>query len=299
MIKVGVNEPVFIEKAEKNEKGTLAVTFKEAGGETKKKLSLLEQMNESSDASGSSAGATTFLMFPPSREYQNELQAPEKLLSNLMNFKNQLHHILKRFVTSNQIRWDVLKGIGMIKTDEDVLKAVEDETKYSQIYANIVDQFLTMGAQFKITDPAKLSRLLLVRQSKEKHFGRFRDKFLEEQPFLEDVMIPKDKSKLYIKAGTKGATTLFEADADGYVPKFTDYEISKGLDNPIQSATASDDSAPAPEEVAKVEGLFGQQPEAPVDFSAPAVEVTPEPEKSEEAAPSATDLSQFAEPEGE
>src|SRR6266436_6096622 len=242
MIKVGVNESIFIEKIEKNDKDTLAVTYKESGGEVKKKLSLVEQMNEGSDTSGSSSGTTTFFFFPPSREYQNEVQAPEKLLANLMKLKNKLPQILKRFVTSAQLRWDVLKGVGLIKTDDDVLAAVQDETKYTQIYANIVDQFLEMGTRFKIVDSSKLSRLMLVRQSKEKHFGRMRDKFLDDQPFLEDITIPKDKSKLYIKAGAKGATKLFEADADGFVPRFTDYEISKGLDNPIQSATESDDS---------------------------------------------------------
>lgn len=282
MIKVGVNEPVFLEKTEKNDQGTLSVTFKEAG-EVKKKLSLLEQMNESSDSSGSSSGSTQFLLFPPSREYQDKLQSPAKLLENLMNFKNQLHHILKRFVTGNQIKWDILKGLIGIKSDEDVLKAVEDETKYKQIYANTVDQFLEMATKFKIADPAKLSRLLLVRQSKEKHFGRLRDRFLEEQPFLEDISIPKERSKLWVKADAKGATKLFEA-VDGYVPNFTSYEITNGKDNPIQSATEADSTAPAAEDVAKVEGLFGKQPEEAIDFGAPAsVEegIEPEPQDQE------------------
>lgn len=297
MIKVGVNEPVFIEKIEKNDKGTLGVTYKEANSEVKKKVSLMDQMNEGSDTSGSTSGSVTMLLFPPSREYKNEVQTPEKLLGNLMNLKNQCSHILKRFTTNNNIKWDVFQGIGLIKKDEDVLAAVADEKKYNQIYANIVDQFLTMGAQFRIVDSSKLSRLLLVRQSAEKHFGRMRDKFLDEQPFLEDIAIPKASSKLYIKAEAKGATKLFEADADGFVPRFTDYEISKGLDNPIQSATASDDNAPTPGEVAQVEGLFGAQPEEGINFSA-SEEAMPEPNGTVESpAEGASPLDQFKDTE--
>lgn len=276
MIGVGVNAPVFFEKAEKNDKGTLNVTFKESTGETKKK-SLLEQMNEGTDDSGNSSGSVSLLLFPPSTEYTNkegqkEVVEGPKRVQALMDFKNQLSHILLRYVTSKQITWNVVKGL-VLKSDEELFVQVMDEKKYLQIYNNIVDQFLEQAAKLKVYDPTQLSRLMLVRQSKEKHFGRLRDKFLTDQPFFEDIAIPKDKSKLLVKAGTKGATTLFEPDADGFVPKFTDYEIGKGLDNPIRSATASDSPAATAEEVEAVEHVFGGGAvEEPMDFGKPAEE---------------------------
>jgi hypothetical protein len=276
MIGVGVNEPVFFEKAEKNDKNTLSITFREATGEEKKKLSLMDQMNEGSDTSGNNdLSATNFLLFAPSTEFnENGTKKPvegAKRVENLINFKNQLVHILKRYTTTKNIKFNVLKGL-VLKTEDELITKVMDEKNYLLIYTNIVDQFLEQCKTFNVFDPLKQSRLLLVRQSAEKHFGRLRDKFLENQPFLEDIAIPKDKSQLYIKAGTAGATTLFEADADGYVPKFTDYEIKNGKDNPIRSATEADRPDATPEDAAAVEGLFGKPTEEAIDFSATPVE---------------------------
>jgi F0F1-type ATP synthase delta subunit len=270
MIGVGVNAPVYVEKAEKNEKGTLTVTFKEASDAKPK--SLLEQMNEGADDSGNSGGSVGLMLFPPSTEYTKDgekkiVEGPRRV-QLLMDFKNQLAHILLRYVPSKEIRFNVVKGL-VLKTDEELFVQVMDEKKYLQIYGNIVEQFIEQATKFKIFDSTKTSRLLLVRQSAEKHFGRLRDKFLTDQPFLEDIIVPKDKSKLLVKAGSKGATTLFEPDADGYVPKFTDYEIGKGLDNPIRSASAADQKEATPEEHEAVEGIFGggkSAEEEPIDF---------------------------------
>jgi hypothetical protein len=271
MIKIGVTENVFISEQIKNDKGTLEITITEAGNE-KKKLSLLEQAKESSDTSGVSSG-TKLMMFMPSQAYQNEAVAPENQVKNLMKFKNQLHHFLKRNVAETQISWNPFAGI-VIKDDDDLLAKIQDEATYAKVYGNIVDQFIAQATKFKINDPAKKSRFMAIRQSKEKSFIRLRDNFLDAQPFWESMDIPKDKSKLWVKAGTKGATTFFEPDADGYVPAFTDYEISKGFDNPIMSATKADAGTNTPEEAAQVEGVFGK-PAEPMDFSAPVEETAP------------------------
>ena len=265
MIKIGTTENVYLSEQVKNDKGTLEITITEAGLE-KKVLSLVEQAKESSDTSGVSAG-TKMMMFMPSQAYQNEAVAPENQVKNLMKFKNQLHHFLKRNVAETQISWNPFAGI-IIKDDEDLLNKIQDEKTYAQVYTNIVDQFIAQAIKFKINDPSKKSRFIGVRQSKEKSFLRLRDNFLDTQPFWESMDIPKDKSKLWIKAGSKGATTFFEPDADGYVPAFTDYEVGKGFDNPIMSATKADAGTNTPEEAAAVEGVFGQ-PAAPIDFSAP------------------------------
>lgn len=269
MIKIGTTENIYISKQVKNEKGTLEITIDDSAV-VKKQLSLIEQANQATDAS--EAKGTTLMLFMPSMAYQNEQKAPEKLLQSLTNFRAQLTHILKRFTTEANIKWNVFKGI-VLKDDDDLMNKIQDEKNYTTIYTNIVDQFVEQADKLKINDPTKKSRIILIRQSKEKGFGKLRETYLDSQPFLEDMAIPQEKSKLWVKAGTKGATTHHEPDANGYVPAFTDYEISKGLDNPIMSATKADAGTNTPEEAAAVEGVFGV-PAAPIDFSAP-VEDTP------------------------
>lgn len=264
MIKIGTTENIYISKHAKNEKGTLEITIDDASV-VKKQLSMIEQANQATDAS--EAKGTTLMLFMPSMAYQNEQKAPEKLLQSLTNFRAQLTHILKRFTTEANIKWNVFKGI-VLKDDDDLMNKIQDEKNYATIYTNIVDQFVEQADKLKINDPAKKSRIILIRQSKEKGFGKLRETYLDSQPFLEDMAIPQEKSKLWVKAGTKGATEFYEADANGYVPAFTDYEISKGLDNPIMSATKADAGTNTPEEAAAVEGVFGA-PAAPIDFSAP------------------------------
>jgi hypothetical protein len=268
MIKIGVTENVYLSEQKKTEQGTLQLVITEAGTE-KKAMSYMDRMNESSDESAASSG-TTLTLFMPSQAYQNEQVSPENQVKNLMKFKDQMHHILKRYVTQAQIKWNAFKGI-IIKSDEDLLAKITDEKTYKQVYDNIVDQFIEQAEKFKINDPAKKSRLMGIRQSKDKSFIRLRDNFLDSRPFWESMDIPKAQSKLWIKAG-KGTTTFFEPDADGYVPNFDPYEISKGFDNPIMSAAKADAASNTPEEAAAVEGVFGQQAQAPMDFSAPAEE---------------------------
>jgi hypothetical protein len=272
MIKIGVTENVYISEQKKNDKGTLEITISEAAAGEKKTLSLIDQAKESSDTSGVSAG-TTIMLFAPSRDYQNEPIAPERMVQNLMKFKNMLHHFLKRYVTEAQIKWNPFASI-VLKDDDDLLNKIVDEKTYAKVYENIVDQFVDQAKKFDLNSGKKLSRFLGVRQSKEKSFIKLRDNFLDAQPFWEDMAIPKDSSKLLVKAGSKGATTFYEPDADGFVPKFTDYEIGKGLDNPIMSATKADAGTNTPEEAAQVEGVFGQQPAEAIDFSAPVEDAT-------------------------
>lgn len=275
MLKIGVNEPVLFEKAEINDKGTLAVTFKEDTGVVKPKLSLLEAANESSDTSGNTdLTSTNFLLFIPSTEYQNEEIAPEKKIQNLMKLKNQLSHILLQYTTQKNIKWNVIAGLPVIKTDEQFLTAIEDKDTYTKVYKNITEQFVAMAKSLKIAESGKKLRLFLVRTSPEKHYGKFRENFLESRPFLESLEIPKDKSKMYVKAGTKGATTYFEPDADGYVPNFDSYEIEKGKDNPIVSSSKADAQTNTAEEAAQVESVFGVKSEEPINFGAPVTEDT-------------------------
>lgn len=272
MLKIGVNEPVIVEKAEKNEKGTLVITMKEADDTkvAKPKASLLDSINEASDTSGNmDLSATSFMFFPPSTSYQDAEIEPAKKVQNLMKFKNQMQHILQQFTIAKNIKWNVLAGLPPMKTEEQLLEQIQEEANYLKVYTNIVDQFLAQANTLKIFASPKKFRLFLVRQSAEKHYGRMRDNFLDSRPFLEDITIPKDKSKMYVKAGTKGATAFFEPDADGYIPNFDAYEIKGGKDNPIQSASTGDAPTNTPEEASAVEGVFGQKTEEPINFGAP------------------------------
>ena len=272
MIKIGTNENVYILGQERTEKGSLSITFAEAGTAKVEKLGAMAGLGDSSDTSGNKAGTTIFL-FEPSIEYQGKPVEAEKKVTNLTNFKNMLFHILKRFTTEKNIVWQPFKGL-VLADDADLLnKLATDPNVHTKIYDNLVDQFLAMATKFGINDGSKLSRLLLIRQG-DKGYGGLRQNFLGQQPFFEDMQVAKTASALWVKAAN-GTTKYFTPDENGLVPAFTTYEIGKGLDNPIPAASKADSPSNTPAEAAQVEAIFGAPVEEAIDFSAPSANTVP------------------------
>ena len=237
MIKIGTNENVFILGQERTEKGSLSITFAEAGTAKVEKVGAMAGLSDSSDTSGNRVG-TTLILFEPSVTYQGTAVEASKKLTNLTNFKNMLAHILKRYTIEKNIVWQPFKGI-VIADDNDLLNKLDtDPNIHTKIYDNFVNDFLAMAAKFNINDPSKLSRLLLIRQG-DKGYGALRQTFLGNQPFLEDMQVPKTASALYVKAAP-GTTKYFTPDENGLVPAFSTYELQKGMDNPIPAAAKPD-----------------------------------------------------------
>lgn len=260
MIRVGVNENVVLSKAEINDQGTLAVGFRELGTEVKtvaKASTIADEMNKSTDASESS-GESTFLVFPPNLKVygKEDIKEGKVIVQDFIDLKNQLHHILKRFTTDSRIRWNMLAGVNVNPADDnDVFAKVRIQTVADAIYTNIVTQFVDQAKIFLNKDD-KPCRLLLVRQSANKHFGTFRKKFLDNQPFLEGMEIPRENSKMMILETNQGMKTKYHDAVEGFLPRFTDYELGRGLDNPIALKTKADSPATSGEDEDEVDGLF-------------------------------------------
>lgn len=268
MISVGTNENVVFSKAEINEKGTLVIGFKELGTEVKEKkeLSVFEQMEEGSDASGdSSSGETIFLMFMPNlTDFDDKTKPAEaaKILQSFVEMKNQLSHVLLRFTTSPNIKFAPWAGVPVNLADEAAtMAAIQTKAVAEKVYNNYAQQFLAMAKPF-LNKEDKPGRLFLHRRSEAVHYGTLRRKFLESQPFWEGMEIPVEASKLWTKQ-VAGTTKYHEAILVGegesavkYVPAFTAYEIKNKLDNPAKLDIPADASATAEEEIANVSSLF-------------------------------------------
>lgn len=263
MIVVGVNENVFPQDATLNDKGTLVFTLKEAGtAEVKKEeLSAAAMLADSSDTTGDgdfSEGNFMFFM-PGMEDYEKNKKSGKDILADFTDLKNQLTHILKRFLTEKEIKWAPFAGVPInMNDDNDVFAKLEVLANVEKVYANFANNFITMITPF-LKNQSKLSRLLLVRRSSESHYGTLRKKFLGNQPFLEDSAIPVNQSKLYTLK-VEGKTTKFHepVNVDGqlYVPAFSDYELKKGLDNPAKSESVADTQAVNTEEIENVDSLF-------------------------------------------
>lgn len=263
MIQIGVNEDVLVSKAEKNDQQTLVVSFKESGTEVKvkKELSVLEQMNEGSDATGSDGmGELNFMFFMPSmtKYGTEEAETGENILKSFLDLKNQLAHILKRFMTEKEIKFASFAGVAVNAADPiDIYAKLSVKANVEKVYANYTDQFIKMVTPF-LNKSEKPARLFLHRKNAESHFGVLRKKFLDNQPFFEGMEIPISASKLYTKQ-TDATTKLHEPiEVDGikYLPKFTDYELKKGLDDTSKSAAASETAVVNTSEIEDVNTLF-------------------------------------------
>jgi hypothetical protein len=100
------------------------------------------------------------------------------------------------------------------------------------MYKNMVTQFIEMMRPF-IGDKNKRFRMLFIRQSAQKHFPALRKRYLNEQPFMEPMSVPKEQSKL----------------------KYSKWEIANNYNSPERVAEAD---APSSDEVNSTASLFGQ-----------------------------------------
>lgn len=187
-ISVGITDNIVISSVSKNDRGTLIIKLKEAG-----EIDPLTALN--------TAGSTQFnqaekdmMIYPPSATtFSGETDTFENVLKKIAEVKDPLNHILQAYTTNANIKWDIFAGTGITK-DNMQSKLIKQET-VDAIYANIVNQFISMMSQFT-GDNGKKQRVMLIRQSAAKHYPAFRKRFLESYPFIEPMDIPKESSKL-------------------------------------------------------------------------------------------------------
>jgi hypothetical protein len=262
MIKVGVTENVVLTSGavtELNGNKSLKIGFRELGTEIKEKKvqSAAAMMSEATDNTGDSTGETMITIFPPNMKVfgSEETKEGKDLLASLVQVKAQLHHILKRYTVETSIKWNPFIGTSVnVNDDDDVMAKLAIATVFEAVFLNFANQFIAQATKFMNVD-AKPCRILLIRQSATKSFGTFRKNFLNDQPFLESMDIPASNSKLLIAVTATGQKTKFHDPIDGFLPRYTDYELKKGLDSPIR-VDAEADKTTSSEEGAPVEALF-------------------------------------------
>lgn len=214
MIKVGIHENVQMTKATKNDRGTLVWGVRIV--ETNK----LASLDSSSDDSANESQENDFLFFPPQATAKDgSIDTAENNSVKVKELKDQLSHILLRFLPSDQIKWNTTKDTGIDPTNFN--EKMTQQPVLDKMYENIINQFIEMVTPFLGTD--QLSRLLLVRQSKAKHFPALRKRYLKTQPFFESMDIPKDRSNL----------------------KYTEWELENKFNNPekVEQADLIDTAA--------------------------------------------------------
>lgn len=206
MIGIGINENIYLDKAEFAENHeSLILSFKE---KEERVLTMYERLQ--ADEHIEVAGGRDIRLFAPLPSTDAEKTEEKKVdlaFTDINNTKGQLIHILLGYmVKEDAVLGDIYAGIGM--SEENFKLKMQNKDALKLIFGNMVTGFLDkikpwLGKQ----DP--LFRLLLLRQSKEKHFPTLRKRFLTESPFWEPMFIPKDASKV----------------------AFTPYEIREKLDS--------------------------------------------------------------------
>lgn len=251
MVNVGINENVIISNAElltDNDKASLAITFREKDA-PKIEGDIFDQLSgEGEVATGNSKDGTTIRMWPPLKPLPDTKDGQTKSASEMAKEaadalgerKNALLQILSVFMTSDKIKFNMFAGMETLITREKFESNIVKEEVIKSAFINMANQFLAMIAPHLDKEDSPV-RLLLVRQSKTKHYAAFRERYVKDNPFIESAHIPKDASKL----------------------KWTAYEIKEKLNDPTPVAQAAADATTeqAPVDVANIFGEGGAVPE--------------------------------------
>lgn len=206
MIGIGINENIYIAKAEfGDKKDSLILSFKQSVG---KKLSMFEQLAaaEHIETEGGK-DIRLFAPLPSKDDEKTEEKKVELAFADVNSTKGQLIHILEGYmVKADATLGDMYEGIGM--SDDNFNQKMLNKDVLNLIFTNMVNGFLAKIKPW-VGKEDPLFRLLLVRQSKDKHFPTLRKRFLTESPFWEPMFVAKKESKV----------------------KFTPYEIREELDS--------------------------------------------------------------------
>lgn len=223
MIKVGINENVFLKSAAIDpEKGRLTIVWSEIAD---KPFDPFESLQDDEVKEPASSLETN--LFPPKLGDKAMEKSAEKRTdmarADLNSTKGILQHIMKQYMTIDQmpkLGAVMFNGLPIDKDNFD--KQIQKPEILEGAFRNMANQFIAAMKPFMGDQNLKM-RLLLVRQSKEKHFATFRNKYLDENPFLESMDIPTGVSKV----------------------KFTKYETDFGLNDGTPIARDAADK-PAP-----------------------------------------------------
>lgn len=232
-IRVGITDNVYLESVTMDDK--LAVEFKFTEGDAPKSAFAALQDDEVVENPSAS-----IRIFAPNEEKDTTLTQEKRVDRAVASFnktKGILQHIMKQYMTT-----DAMPKLGKVAydgtgiTEENFTTEILKLEIQKLIHKNMVQAFLNAMQPFLNRSDLKF-RLLLLRQSKDKHFATFRGRYLEDQPFYESMDVPKEASKV----------------------KFTDYEIKEGLNDGTPTAKPSASAGAGTEGAAPLsaESVFG------------------------------------------
>ncbi len=242
MVGIGINENVTLDKVEILDKeGKVSIDFTFSDGAKSE-----DMFDEQYDADGmliTGSGPRTIKLWPLTAPKEVDASGSTKTVAQRIDesfkatqeYQNLFTQFARCYVTSDKIKFDRFRGLPVNKDNKTSLL---DDNILLGVTTNLANQFIAMCGEFFGKSGHEL-RLLLRRQSAAKAFPTFRDKFLQDQIFVEQAIIPKASSKI----------------------AWMKYEITKGLDNATPAATDTDVNAQAAP--VDVNALFGGAPATP------------------------------------
>lgn len=240
MIGIGINNDVVLVRAVLNEKGTLEITFDELKTLTAPRASVFAE-SQSAKVTNDGKSSYSILLFSLKKpdgkrnEDKTDVEMLEMIGGDIKRVKNQLSHIIEQYWSLEGVEWDPYIQTGV--TEENYAERYLDNTVLETMFHNYATQFISYVEPFfgKTEFPM---RLKLLRQSKDKNFPTLPSRFLEDNPFLEPMDVPADRTRV----------------------KFTQYEKDNGLDS---AAAVAKTDADAKEQIADTpeskQSIFGQR----------------------------------------
>lgn len=245
-IGIGINQNVYIKNLELDKDGVLSITFAENTPEAKMTIFDALQSGEVIHGGASKEIKLFSPLAPFEKDSKGNVLTEDKRLQSVQRDLNktqaQLIHILKAYTTKesySRIGAESFSGVDVDKENYGT-QLVKKEVLLA-VHRNRCRVFMEEMQPF-VGDDTHLFRLLLVRQSKDKHFATFRGTYIEENPFYEPMEIPEKDSKI----------------------KFTPGEIKEGLNDPTPSSRSEAADKPVKEGESKggptqsAANIFGQ-----------------------------------------
>ena len=198
MVGVGINENIVIKSVGQDEKGRLFIELAEAG-KVEDLFTAMTQTGYSSEGNSSLKLNILSFLVPkqdPTKPTKTVDQNVMLVAGDISRLKNQLTQILEQFMLQANIDLGApaiaYAGTGII--DSATMKAnLLRQDILDMIYKNMVGRFIQLLNGIGQKDPV---RFKLIRQSKDKHYATIPSRFVEDNPFIELMTVPKAGSRL-------------------------------------------------------------------------------------------------------
>lgn len=248
MIGIGINKGVTLDKVEILEKeGKVSIDFTFSDGA--KSEDMFDEQYDDNGMLITSSGPRTIKLWPLTAPKEvkadgtsvSVAQRIDESFKATQEYQNLFTQFARCYLTSDKIKFDRFKGLPVNKDNKTSLL---DDNVLLGVTTNLANQFIGMCGEF-FGKPGFELRLLLRRQSAAKAFPTFRDKFLQDQVFVEMMSVPEKDSKI----------------------AWMKYEITKGLNSDAPAETATDVNTTAIP--VDVNSLFGGAPATPATEELP------------------------------